>query len=191
MLSWWSCQLPVVQRCGLLNHLNSFCRGMFKLNAKCDADPLLYSFSHFECDDHMVHMLTQWCLLPPLTRTVKSSLFTHEHSSPLSLAARLHQCHANCSCHINNGWTFSKQTSYNKQYLKHSTQFPDSGTKYSLCPWSVSQSKINLMLPFKCDYIFWGFLSIQNNKNKFHKLSNVICGSQEALIYVSLISKVI
>ena len=34
---------------------------------------------------------------PPLTSTVKSSLFTHVHSSPLSLAARLHWCHANHS----------------------------------------------------------------------------------------------
>ncbi|KAF6094688.1 hypothetical protein HJG60_011798 [Phyllostomus discolor] len=56
-------------------------------------------------------MLTQWCLPPPLTSTVKSSLFTHVHSSPLSLAARLHQCHANHSRYVNNGWTISEQTS--------------------------------------------------------------------------------
>ena len=37
-------------------------------------------------------MPTQWHLPPPLTSTVKSSLFTHAHSSPLSLAARLHGC---------------------------------------------------------------------------------------------------
>ena len=42
---------------------------------------------------------------------VKSSLFTHEHSSPLFLTARLHLCHANHSHYINNGWTFSRQTS--------------------------------------------------------------------------------
>ena len=63
---------------------------MFKLNTKFDADSLFYSLSHFECDSHTVHMLTQQCLLSPLTNTVKSSLFTHEHSSSLSLAARLH-----------------------------------------------------------------------------------------------------
>ena len=34
MLSWWSCQSPVAHSCSLLNHPNSFCRGMFKLNAK-------------------------------------------------------------------------------------------------------------------------------------------------------------
>ena len=48
---------------------------------------------------------------PPLTSTVKSSLFTHMHSSSLSLAARLHQYHANHSCYINSGWPFPGQTS--------------------------------------------------------------------------------
>ena len=52
---------------------------MFKLNAKFDADSLLYSLSHFECDGHTVHILTQWHLPPPLTSTVKLSLFTHMH----------------------------------------------------------------------------------------------------------------
>ena len=55
---------------------------MFKLNTKYDADSLLYLLSHFECDCHLVHMLTQQCLPPPLTSTVKLSLFTHAHSSP-------------------------------------------------------------------------------------------------------------
>ena len=96
-LSWWSCQSPAVHSCGLLNHPNSFHGGMFKLRAKSDADPLLYSLSHFECDSHTVHRHTQQHLLLPLTSTVKSSLFTHAHSSPLSLAARLHWYHANCS----------------------------------------------------------------------------------------------
>ena len=57
---------------------------MFKLNAKFDADSLLYLLGHFECDGHTVHMLTQQHLAPPLTSTVKSSLFTHAHSRPLS-----------------------------------------------------------------------------------------------------------
>ena len=92
MLSWQSCQSPGAHSCSLLNHLNSFQRGMFKLNTKSDADSLLYLLSHFECDYHTVHMLTQWCLPPPLTSTVKSSLFTHAHSRPLSLAAMLHRC---------------------------------------------------------------------------------------------------
>ena len=83
------------------------------LNAKFDANSLLYSPSHFECNGHTVHTLTQY-LLPPLTSTVKLSLFTHAHSSPPSLAARLHRCHTNHSRYINNGWTFSGQTCYIK-----------------------------------------------------------------------------
>ena len=89
-----------------LHHLNSFRGGMFKLNTKLDIDSLLYSPSHFECDGHTVHTLTQQHLPPPLTSAVKLSLFTHVHSSPLSLAARLHGCCANHSHYINNGWTF-------------------------------------------------------------------------------------
>ena len=66
----------------------------------------------FECGRHTVHMLTQGHLLPSLTSTVKSSLFIDAHSSPLSSAARLHQCCPNHSCDMNYGWTFSRQTSY-------------------------------------------------------------------------------
>ena len=91
---------------------NSFQGGMLKLNTKFDTELFLYWLSHFECHSHTVHMLTQWCRLPPLTSTVKSSLFTHEHSSPLSLAASLHPCGANCSRYVNNGWAFSRQTTY-------------------------------------------------------------------------------
>ena len=95
VLSWWSCQSPGAHSWGLLNHANSFYRGMqslmqmFKLNAKFDAELLLYPLSHSECDGHTVHMLIQTCLLPPLMSTVKSSLFTHAHSSSLSLAAKV------------------------------------------------------------------------------------------------------
>ena len=84
---------------------------MVKLNAKFDADLLFYSISYFDCDGSTVHMLTQQHLLPPVTSTVKLSLFTHVHSSPFSLAARLHRHHANNSCCINNCWTLSGQTS--------------------------------------------------------------------------------
>ena len=104
-LLWWSCQSPVAHRCSLLNHPNSFRRGMLKLNSKSNSDSLHYSLSHFECDGHTVHTLTPRCLPPPLTSIVKSSLFMHAHSSPLSLAARLHRSHANNSCYINSGWT--------------------------------------------------------------------------------------
>ena len=111
-LLWWSCQSPVVHSCSLLNHLNSFCRGIFKLNAKFEADSLLYLLRCFECNGHTVHMFTLWCLPPPLTSTVKLSLFIHMHSSSLSLAARLHRCCANSFRYITNDCTFSGQTSY-------------------------------------------------------------------------------
>ena len=109
-LLWWSCQSPVAHRFGFLNHLNSFCGGLLKHNTKVDAELLLYSLTHFEYDGHTIYMLTQWHPLPPLTSTVKT-LFTHVHSSPPSLDARLHWCYAN-HYYINNDWTFSRQTSY-------------------------------------------------------------------------------
>ena len=70
MLSWWwSCQLPVAHSCGLLNHLNGFQGGMFKLNAKLDADLLLCSFilnamaTQHTCSLNSIycpHWLVQW-----------------------------------------------------------------------------------------------------------------------------------
>ena len=117
MHEWVSCrdaaashQLPIAE-VFLLNHPNGSHGGMFKLDTKFDADSLLYSLSHFECDGHTVPMLTQWRLPPPLTSTVKLSLFTHAHPSPLFLVARLHLCCAKHSHYINNGWTFFGQTS--------------------------------------------------------------------------------
>ena len=72
--------------------------------------------SHFECNSHTVHMFTQHRLLPPLTSTVKSSLFMHVHSNPLSLTSMLYRCHTNRSCYINNGWTFSGQILYSYSF---------------------------------------------------------------------------
>ena len=68
-------QLPISG--SLLNHPNSFHRGMFKLNAKFDADSLLYLLTHFECNSHTVHMLAHGHLQPPLTGIVKLSLYTN------------------------------------------------------------------------------------------------------------------
>ena len=116
-LSCWGCQSPVAHSSGLLNQPNSFHRRMFKLNAKSDADSLLYILSHFECDGHTVHVLTQWHLPPPLTSAVKLSLFTLVHSSPLSLAARLHWCHTNHFLYTDNGRAFYGQTSCVCVYL--------------------------------------------------------------------------
>ena len=109
ILSSWSCQSPVAHSCSLLNHPNRCCEGMFKLNIKYDAH--FYSLSHFESNSHTVQRLTKQCLLLPLTSTVKSSLFTHVHSSPFSLAASLHWYWANHSPYINNGLIFSRQIS--------------------------------------------------------------------------------
>ena len=36
--------------------------------------------SHFECDSHIVHMLTRQVSTAPLTNTMKSSLFMHAHT---------------------------------------------------------------------------------------------------------------
>ena len=108
-LLWWSCQSPVAQSCDLLNHPNNFCEGMFKLNAKFDADWSLYSLRHCDYDSHILHRLTQWCLPPPLTSTVKPSFFTHAPSSPFFLVARLHRCHSNHSCYINNSLLFPER----------------------------------------------------------------------------------
>ena len=67
----------------LLNHPNSFCGGMFKLNAKFDTDSSLYSLSHFECNSHTVHTHTQQCLPCPLTSTVKLSFLGCQITSVL------------------------------------------------------------------------------------------------------------
>ena len=111
----WACccdevaQSPVAH--GLLNHLKSFRREMFKLNAKVWCRSSLYLFilnvlaTQYTCSLNGIYH-------PPLTSTVKSSLFTHVHSSPLSLGARLHPCCANHSRCINNGWTFYGHPSY-------------------------------------------------------------------------------
>ena len=67
--SWWSCQSSVAQSWGLLNYPNSFLRGMFKLNAKFDADSLLYSVilnvmtTQYTCSlisIYRPHWLVQW-----------------------------------------------------------------------------------------------------------------------------------
>ena len=89
-----------------LNHLNSSAEG-------CSS--LMRNLMHINCSTYPVILnvaITQYtCSLSVIYRphwlnTVKSSLFTHAHSSPLSSAVRLHQCHANCSRYINSGCTF-------------------------------------------------------------------------------------
>ena len=69
ILLWWNCPSPVAYSCSLLNHLNSFCRDMFKLNAKFDTDLLLYSvilngtatqYTSSLNDIYHPHWLGQW-----------------------------------------------------------------------------------------------------------------------------------
>ena len=109
MLSWWSCQSPVSHSCGLLNHLvssgecSSFTQNLMKICA-------LLAQSFWMWWPHTTYAHSMASTAPP-TSTVKFSLFTHAHSSPTSLAARLYWCCANHSCYINNGWTLSRQTS--------------------------------------------------------------------------------
>ena len=84
---------------------------MFKLNAKFDADSLLFSLSPIECKAtqytcslsgiYCPHWLAQW------------SCHCHAHCSPLSLAVRLYWHCTNCPQYVNNGRTFSRQTMKN------------------------------------------------------------------------------
>ena len=85
-----------------------------------ECSSLLQNLTQIHCSSHSFwmwqphsrHAHSMASTTPPAISTVKSSFFTPTHSSPLSLAAKLHQCHTNCSRYINNGWTFSRHTSY-------------------------------------------------------------------------------
>ena len=84
---------------------------------------LVQNLIQIRCSTHSVILnvtATQYtCLLSGTYRPHWLVQWSHHcsHMSPLPLAARLHPCHANCSCSINNSWTFSGQTSYTKFYL--------------------------------------------------------------------------
>ena len=103
-LSWWSCPSPVAHRCGLLNHPNSFHRGMLSLNIKLDADSLLYSLSQFDWDGNAVH------------NSISLNSIYHRHR----LVQWSHQCSHKC-IPVFSSWlpgyidvvqTVSRQTSY-------------------------------------------------------------------------------
>ena len=90
---------------------------MFQLNEKFAADLLLYLLSHFECDGHIVHMLTQQRLLPPRTKyseivivhtcAFQSTLLGCRVTSILCKLFLLHY----------SDWIFYGQTSYIFSYL--------------------------------------------------------------------------
>ena len=205
MMSWWSCQSPVSHSGSLLNHPNSSHGAMFKLNAKFDADSFLYLSSHLEWNDHTVYVLTQWHLPPRLTRIVKLSLFTCAHSSSLSLAAKLNQCHTNHSHYINNGWTFSGQTIYiisillvlfPWRTLTNTTGFLEtlhwSPCCYSYSPQSIlyTASRVIFFL-HKSDYITsqhkpsmyydWNYIMITIKVKVFKFLLNSTCVASPSL----------
>ena len=78
-----------------------------------------------------------------------NEVFMHGHSSPLSLAARLHRCHANHSRYSNNGWTFPDRphiyngilvTCTEKETLPRATVWMDPG---DIMLSEVSQRKTN------------------------------------------------
>ena len=92
-------------------------RGMFKLNAISDADLLLCSLSHFECDGHTVHMLTQWASTAPTDQYSEVVIVHTSAFQSTLLGCQVTSCCANDSHYINNGWTFSRQTSYKSIFL--------------------------------------------------------------------------
>ena len=69
-LLWWSCQSPVAHSCSLLNNLNSFHRGMFKLNENlmqthCSTRSVILNVmaTQYTCSLNCVyhpHWLGQW-----------------------------------------------------------------------------------------------------------------------------------
>ena len=100
------CCDEVAHSCGHLNHLNSFCRGLLKLNAKFDVDLLLCSLSHFECEA-MQYVFSLNGIYCPLW------LIQWSHGcSCMWILVHSPWCPTKRSHYINNGWTFSYQTIY-------------------------------------------------------------------------------
>ena len=101
--AFWIIQIVSAEECSSLrqNYMQILC---------CTCSVILnVTATQYSCSLNSIylpHWLVQWshhCLL--------QSIAVHAHSSPLSLAARSHRCHTNRSNYINNGWTFSGQTS--------------------------------------------------------------------------------
>ena len=108
---WWcSCQSPVAHSCSLRSHPNSLHRRMISLTWNlmqilCSIGSVTLNVMATSTHDH------SGASTAPLTSAGKWSLFSHAHSSPSSLADRLHWCDTYCS-YINNGWTLSRHTWY-------------------------------------------------------------------------------
>ena len=123
-----------------------------------ECSSLMQNLIQIHCSTHSVIlnvMATQYtCPLNgvyhPLTSTVKSPLFRHVHSSPLSLASRLHWCWANCSLYINNGWAFSGQA------LVYSVIFPEKQREY--ISLQLNYLKMLFLKIRRREYLFFFFV---------------------------------
>ena len=105
VLSWWSCQSPVANSCGLLK---------YQIVSVEECSSLMQNLMQIFCSTRSFWMWQYMCSLSGVycPHWLGTCAFMHVHSSPFSLAARLHQCHhTGCSHYINKGWTFSGQTS--------------------------------------------------------------------------------
>ena len=110
-LVWWTAnhQLPIAVAFWIIwivsvEECSSLMQDLMQIHCSTSSVILNVTDTQYTCSlsgIYCPHRLVQW-----------SPLFTHAHSSPLSLAARLHQCCTNHSCYINNGWIFPIQTSY-------------------------------------------------------------------------------
>ena len=91
---------------------------MFKLNAKFDADSLLYWLSHSYATSTQYTCSLTGHLPPPLTSTVKSSLFMHACSTPLLWLPDYIDVVQTILVLLIVAGFFSGQTSYEQLYLK-------------------------------------------------------------------------
>ena len=172
MLSWWSCQSPVAIAAAFW---------IIQIVSMEECSRLTQNSMQICCSTHSVilnAMATQYtCSLngiycPPLTSTVKSSLFVHVHSSPLSLAAGSQGCCANRSYCINNGCTFSGKTdTHTPGYENH---VPCFYLLHAVIARSVPSGCVNQafksLLNFRKLKFVWSwlwFLIIQNESKHF------------------------
>ena len=96
-VAFWIIQIVSIEECpSLMQNLMQIC---------CSTHLFWMQWPHSTHAHSMASTTT-------MNSTAKS-LFTHAHSSPLSLAARFLGCHTNHSCYTNNGWTFPRQAPYN------------------------------------------------------------------------------
>ena len=84
----------------LLKHSNTSFRGMLNLRQNltqihCSTHSVILNLTATQCTCSLNGVYQ-----PPLTSTEKLSSFTHMHSSPISLAIRLHWHCTNHSCYI-------------------------------------------------------------------------------------------